>query len=67
MKYANFRPEYIIGASISNIDATDATPAYYVLCLYIKDQAPVMLTYSNVEERDEDYKKVQEIINEPLH
>lgn len=66
MKYANFRKEHIIGVSYSDIAATDVSPACYVLCVYIKDISPVMLTYTNEDERNADYKAVCEILNEPL-
>lgn len=58
-----FRRWDLLAAGYSNIPATEETPEYWVIHLYLnrQDTAPILLTYFTEEECMKDYNYIVEV------
>ena len=64
LKESTIKLSEVIAITKNVIPATNFTPKYYAMCVYLKGVEPIMHTYETEEERDDVFVAFRDALDE---
>lgn len=62
LKDSTIKVTEVVAVTKTIIPATNFTPKYFAMCVYVKGIEPIIHTYVTEDERDNIYKSIKDIL-----